>query len=482
MSRWLRLDGDASPCSMRGSEQEGRSILSSLPAVCLFVGAVSGCRTPPASARPPPESKAACEDRQRGFLELLQGLPERALATAPSVEVPLSTVGGVPGNGPVVEISGSVMILDGEVVKEHEQASRSMRLTSWVSTWLSTRPAKPTIYVAAAPDLDIRSLASYLRAIPESVELKLLVRLAEPTPVSRVESSRPEGESPLARLLSERDPERREELSRALYQEYADCSALQQAVEASSQVSARERWQARRSALLQAVPSCACSRIDTQNLRSIVVAEQRAGAAGFATLPASFLRDPRCTASMPSRALGKLVKQVERFDEEFSGSFQKDAIAFEQVVDDDRLLNYFCNALPGETLAAQQRARATLYWRMPGEETCQAWRFEPLALGAPMGTWRRAGTSTQRELAFHYWQAAEEIKLFGPVPEGSDSKPTEAREWPCQENYRMTGVDARSISTENARWFLDEASCRNAPPSNASGAGCVRTLAAGAPE
>jgi hypothetical protein len=87
-----------------------------------------------------------------------------------------------------------------------------------------------------------------------------------------------------------------------------------------------------------------------------------------------------------------------------------------------------------------------------------------------MGTWRRVGTPGTPELAFHYWQAAEEIRLFGPIT--GESKPTDARDWECQERFRMVGVDARSIRTETTRWFLDEATCLSTPPEPVS-AGCV---------
>jgi hypothetical protein len=228
--------------------------------------------------------------------------------------------------------------------------------------------------------------------------------------------------------------------------------------------------------MLHAAPGCRCSDLDTESLQQIASAERRAGAAGLGYLPASFLRDERCGASMPRRALKKLVQQIEAFDAEFSGAFQKDALTFEEVLKDERLLNYFCNALPGETLAAQQRARATLYWRFPGTTACQAWRFEPLAPGAPMGTWRRVPAPGAPPLAFHYWQAAEEIKLFGPVPDGAESKPTDERDWQCKQNYRLTAVDERSIQTDTGHWFLDEASCR-AAPEEPSAATCVSTLA-----
>src|SRR5690606_19041393 len=120
------------------------------------------------------------------------------------------------------------------------------------------------------------------------------------------------------------------------------------------------------------------------------------------------------------------------FDAEFSGDWQRDALAFDRVITDERLLNYFCDALPGETLAALAKERATLYWRSSQDAACQAWTFEPLSPGAPMGTWRRRATSDRvQELTLHYWQGAEEIRMYGPGHE--QSKPTDEHSWPCEQ-------------------------------------------------
>jgi hypothetical protein len=163
---------------------------------------------------------------------------------------------------------------------------------------------------------------------------------------------------------------------------------------------------------------------------------------------------------MPLRSMRKLIKQVEQFDAEFAGSWQKDALAFGDVVTDARLLVYFCSALPGETLAQKERDRATLYLRAPGSTTCEAWKFEPLAPGAPMGTWRRATAPSRPAAAFHYWQAAEEIRVFGPVDAASPSKPTDQRDWACEQTHRLTGIDDHYIQLDSGRWYFDDAACR----------------------
>jgi hypothetical protein len=183
---------------------------------------------------------------------------------------------------------------------------------------------------------------------------------------------------------------------------------------------------------------------------------------------------------MPRRSVKKLLEQMADFDAEFAGSFQDGALRFNQVLTDARLLNTFCNALPGETLAALQRARSTLYWRVRADAACQPWQFEPLAAGAPLGTWKRVRAQSAQDtpLSFHYLQAAEEIRLVGPVVDGSGSNPTDRREWACEANFRMIGVDANSIQLEQGRWFFSRQACDGAPASEATFPGCVSGLAA----
>jgi hypothetical protein len=171
---------------------------------------------------------------------------------------------------------------------------------------------------------------------------------------------------------------------------------------------------------------------------------------------------------MPLRSVLRLLEQIEKFDEEHAGKWQDDTHRFEQVITSDRLLVQFCDALPGETLAAIGRAKRSVYFRAPGRDACDAWSFDPLSRGAPMGTVRRGSGGS----AFHYWQAAEEISLFGPLAPGTPSKPTDEREWPCKVTYKLTGIDGDAITLENGRWFFTEAACRAAPPSTSVG-GCA---------
>lgn len=454
--------------------QVSRRLASAFASLSLLLAA---CRSEPRVGGAAPESPQDCAERQRRFVEFLNRLPARSVASAVAVPLPRSTLGAVPGSGPVLEIAESQVVVDGQALPEKTAEARRARVKAWIAErFPSAQAGKAVLYVAAAPEIDVETLRSYLVLVPDAVQLRLLVR-TEPAEATDPEA-RPEAVALARQLLAERDPERRDALSLDGYRSFATCTAFHDAVATSAQAPREQRWPARRQALIDAAARCRCEELDTASLQRIASAEQRAGAAGLGALPASFLRDHRCVASMPRRSIGKLIRQMEAFDAEFAGAFRDDAIAFEDVLGNERLLNYFCGALPGETLAAQQRARATLYWRLPGSATCQAWRFEPLAPGAPMGTLRRVSAPDAAPLAFHYWQAAEEIRLFGPVPDG-DSKPTDERDWACSQRYRLIGVDARSVEAETARWYFDEVAC--AAAAEPGGSDCVTALAAPAP-
>src|SRR6185503_16835553 len=119
-------------------------------------------------------------------------------------------------------------------------------------------------------------------------------------------------------------------------------------------------------------------------------------------------------------------------------------------------------------------------WVRLSSGACEGFTFEPLSLGAPMGTLRRTKPAGAAPLAFHYWQAAEEIGVFGPVPSDSPTKPTDQREWPCRVNYKLTGIEPEFVALETGRFFFTESACRAAPPESAPG-GCVSDRAATQP-
>lgn len=197
-------------------------------------------------------------------------------------------------------------------------------------------------------------------------------------------------------------------------------------------------------------------------------------------VPFDFMRDERCGASFGLSPVQKVVQDIQAFDEEFAGRYGHESVDFAQVVTNERLLTYLCPALPGETLAALQRIRHTFFWKVRGTDHCQAWQFDPLAPGSPMGTWRRQGKELGPPLAVHYWQGAEEIRLFGPLP-AADSKPTDEHGWSCDQNFVMRGIDAQSIELETGRWFFERDTCESASD-EAAVPGCVEALAGGPPE
>lgn len=453
------------------------------PAVGLLValGCSARSRAPHAGG----EAGTDCETGRQELVSLLKRLPDRAVASSVQVPLPEAALGGALGSGPVLEVDHAFAKLDGKALTGTTTGERAASLGRLVPTLTdqlsktasnaSTRGAL-TLYVAAAGDVDVRTLRQYLEVLPPTIELRLLFT----APSLAVSSDAEQDAHELAaRLLAERDPSARRELARQGYRRFADCEGVHQAVDAADEAGSDERWPKLRSGLLQAVQQCSCDSLDAGSLKHLVAAEQRAGAMAFGSLPLSFLRDRRCEASMPLRSMQKLLKQVEDFDAEFAGDWQNDALSFERVITDERLLNYFCDALPGETLAALQRAKKTVYWRVSASAKCEGWRFKPLSPGTPMGTWQRSETTEKAPLALHYWQGAEEIRLYGP--QVGDSKPTDKGPWQCDQNLRMTGVDAQGITLEQGRWYFEETDCSNAPPTLGLLPGCVGGLVAGDP-
>lgn len=430
----------------------------------------------------------SCEQQRQELIGLLERLPERRVAGAVRVQLPKAALGGTVGVGPVLEVDAQAAWLDGEPLGGTSHTARAASLEGSLRAVLDQHAAgataetkasgarQPTLYIAGAASLDVRTLRTYLRAVPESVALRLLF---DAPPLAIDDDTERGGHDLAARLLGERDPEKRRELAREGYQEFAECSNVRDAVDAVEGVAEDERWPQLRQRLLEATRACSCESMDSGSLKHLVAAEQRAGAMAFGSLSLSFLRDERCGASMPLRSLQKLLSQVETFDAEFAGDWQQDALAFDRVVTDERLLVYFCDALPGETLAALQRERASVYWRTAADKPCEAWQFEPLSPGTPMGTWRRRAPSSAPSLALHYWQGSEEIRVYGPQLE--NSKPTDEKHWECNQNLKMTDVDGNGISLEAGRWYFTERACNAGDATESLVPGCVGRLVAGSP-
>jgi len=415
----------------------------------------------------PNETPASCEARKSDFSSFLAALPERAVRIDVSSELPISTLGVPPGTGSVLELSERALRLDGAAI---ERKALSERLAS----------ASGTLYVAARPETTIAELRAVLADVPKGVEPKLLVRTERSAGAFLAVPGASERSRELAsELLAERDPKERVELARRAYAELNDCPAVAQSVSSVEGLKAGDRWPALKKLLSDAVPRCPCASLDTAGLSALLFAEQRAGTAALGSLPLAFLRDERCGATMPLRSVQRLLEQIEQFDAEFAGRYADDAIRFETIVTNDRLLVQFCDALPGETLAALEKARRTLWVRL-SSGACEGFTFEPLSPGAPMGTLRRTKPAGTAPLAFHYWQAAEEIGVFGPLSGDLPTKPTDQREWPCRTNYKLTGIEPEFVSLETGRFFFAEAACRSAPANGTLG-GCLADQAASAP-
>jgi hypothetical protein len=423
-----------------------------LAGAAFFLLLSPACRERSGRSADAPRSPEACEHEKSELQRFLQALPKETLMTELGA-LPESTVGAPPEDGPVLEVSEHTFRIDGRAVASAELGS----LTA------------PTVYVAAAPETTIGRIRAVVAALPRTTALSLLVRMrGEKGATARVSGASEHARTSVESVLSERDPRVRREKLRESYAELSSCAALAEVFARADQAPERGRWQLLRDGALAALPSCSCDSLSSASLRALFAADRRAGMASLAALPLSFVRDERCNASMPLRSVSRLLEQIEKFDEEYAGKWQDDTLRFDQVITNDRVLVQFCDALPGETLAALARAKRSVFFRARDREGCDSWSFEPLAPGAPMGTLRRTTGNT----TFHYWQAAEEISVFGPLLPGAPSKPTDEREWPCKTTYKLTGIDADAIALEDGRWFFTEAACRAAPPSTAVG-GCA---------
>jgi hypothetical protein len=438
-----------------------------------------GCqpRASGAAAAPSPES---CRRDRASLIELLESLPDKGLGLRGRADLPVASLGGVIGAGRVLDIDGDSLALDGRRLDGESQEARSRALAQSLEAGAEPTPEspgvpRPLLYVAASASLDVRTLRQHLAVIPRSYDVQLVFQAPAPD-----RATLGSGAQVSERLLSEPDLPTRHGLAREAYREHARCESVQKAVDGVGAGDPTERWPALRTGLLGALPECDCQALDTEPLRELLLAEQRAGAAVVGSVPVDFMRDERCGASFGLNPVQKVLDEIQAFDEQFAGQYGQESLDFAQVVTNERLLNYLCPALPGETLAALSRARQTLYWKVRGVEQCQAWRLEPLEPGSNMGTWRRQGNENA-PLAIHYWQGAEEIRLFGPV-QGPGSKPTDEHTWACNQEFKMRGIDPSSIELESGRWFFERAACQRASEGDAAFPGCIQALAGGPPE
>jgi hypothetical protein len=406
-------------------------------------------------------------------VNLVTTLPSRLAASTMRNDLPVSAIGRIPGSGAVVEIAENEAFLEGVRVG----GALSERVTKF-REWMRDGAAKTPLYVAAARNTDVQTLRAYLTNVPEGVDIRLLVRAPNSafTPDKGEESA--EARELGARLIREGDGATLREALSSGYRDFSRCDALDRAVSSVASLDGHRRWPALKDALAQSLPGCRCSDLDAPSLELLVSAEQRAGSGAVAWVPLTYLKDERCGASMPLRSVEKLVQQLEQFDAEFSADFSNDAVTFSEVLVGERLRVFFCDALPGETVSAIANARSTLY--LPtGNRSCDAWSFAPMSLGSPMGTVSRAAHDGRAALSFHYWQAAEDIRWFGPVETAPPSKPTDEHDWACEETLHLTGIDEHSIQLRDLRWFYDRPSCERAAAGVYGLSGCAASRAAG---
>lgn len=429
-------------------------------ACALLPAALLSCQV--ATPKPAPTKGPDCEASRARLLQFLERLPEQAMSLETRVNLPTSTLGGGLGPGPILEVSEAGVRLDGaEIGGESHEATLTLLRERLAA--LPQGENSGVLYVAAARETDMRTLQSYLRVVPKSLHPKVLFgapSLAEDPTLSSHDLA--------ARVYAERDATKRAALAKEGYATYSACAAVDESVEALIGVSGEERWPLLRARMLEALPRCRCEELDSENLGSLLLAEQRSSGVAVGSLGIDFLADERCAAAMPLRSIEQVLTDIEKFEEDFSGQWQGEALEFEEIVTNERLLVYLCNALPGETLDALQRGRRTLFFKTA--TGCQGWQFSPLSPGAPMGTWLRQDGSGA---ALHYRQFAEEIRLFGPVP-GPESRPTDEGPWACSQDFKLDSVNADSVGLlGGGRWFFDEATCMGAPAADAFPAGCV---------
>lgn len=456
----------------------------SFAGVAVLVAAVHGCGSRAAFTGSAPEYSMPCDERKQRLVSFLERLPESSTVASVSVELPSSTLGSPTGSGRTIEVSETGLLIEGKPVPAAEADAAFDRFVEAFAVEVAAAKerdpnARLALYVAAADHVTIGELRRYLVRVPDGVPLRLLVRANTRDARLEAEPGTPERAREIAEgLLTELDAARRVSLSREGYDAFSNCAAFDDGAAKSVELPSAERWPALRRHALATLPACACEDFDSLALRVLFAAEQRAGAATLASVPFSFVKDERCGATMPLRSVKTLLAQMEKFDEADSADFRNDAVTFDAIITNERLREQFCDALPGETLAALGRARRTIYWKLSGTD-CDAWQFEPMSKGAPMGTLRRVKSERGRApVSFHYWQAAEQLGVFGPLADGVASKPTDTRVFPCRQELKLASVDPQGIKLENGGMYFSEAACREASGAPAT-EGCIASFAAG---
>lgn len=396
-----------------------------------------------------------CEERQTQLVSTLKTLPELVLTGPTNVPLPESSLAGAFGQGNVLEINEPLVVFNGTTLGGKTQSERVEQLRAAALAIPTVTSGNP-LYIAAFAQTDMRSLHNYLGALPESFDLRLT--FLRPSPP---ETTTEEGDSAVYadKLLLERNPQARRRIAIAGYDEYSDCPAIDQAVKALENEPTASRFAKLKAALLRAVPQCPCSDIDPDGLRLLVAAEQRAGNVALGSSTANFLRDARCRASMPLRSVQQILTDVERFEDEFSGNWDATGVTFEQVVTDERLLNYLCNAMPGELFESASADFSSLFVRTLNAPECREFRLEPVARGAVFGTLRAVNNPSQ---SFHFRLGGNDLRLFGPLPT-AESRPTDPGPWACDKNHKLSASDSSYLQIESGgRLYFTRQACEQA--------------------
>lgn len=434
------------------------------------------CNEKPPAPPPPalPSSVETCDLLVPRWIAHLKATPDVSMPKRNRADLPVASLGGIIGAGSWVEIRGDEIKIDDAPVAGQNQAERLRALEALlISTKEGAGDAgaaehRKRLYLSVAAATDVRTLRTYLRSIPTTFEVKLVYQMP---PSGEARPPSPE----LERLTTETDSAARQKLARSAYAPATRCESMLDAIARVEATDAPSRWRGLRAALIASLPKCDCRDVDALAMRELLLYERRRGIATLASLPIDFVRDERCGASLELTPLQDLVKDIQTFDEKFSSTQQGDELVFEPVLTTEQLAVYVCRALPGETLAALQREGRTFYWRVPRAPQCQAWQFEPREPGSPMGIWRRRSPESGAPLSIHYVQAAEEVRLSGPVTD--DAVMGEEQGWACTQDFRLRGVDEHSIQLDVGRWYFDGEACRRASAEAAEFPGCIAALA-----
>lgn len=422
----------------------------------------------------------SCEERQQQLVSVLQSLPDETLTTQLHVALPSATLAGSFGKGAVIELTDATVSFNGQAVTGNTRDDRLTALASVVPP--APSPSTP-LYVAATSQLDMRTLQAYLGVLPEGYDLRLAFARQAPAPEAPQAEAEDQSSVYAEKLLLERDPAARRRIASEGYAAYSSCEPVNVAAVAHQAAPEGTRWASLKRAMLDAVPRCACSELDPDGLRQLLVAEQRAGNVALGSMPADFLKDIRCSASMPLRTVQQVLDDVEKFEAEFSGTWDETGVRFDEVVTNERLLNYLCTAMPGEVFEYVSAHFATVYVRHAKSPKCHAYRLEPVARGAVFGSLRSLETSPDAPGSFHYRLGGNDLRVYGPTPT-PQSHPTDDGPWTCNKDLKLTHVDSGALDTEGGgRIYFTKQACAAAAATQAfSGCPFDPTLSAALPE